>query len=46
MYKISSDNISGMTEDEYKEIKQYLKTVYDIDSVFFPLTFPKTIIIK
>lgn len=28
------DDLNGMTEQEYKEIKQYLKSVYDIDSVF------------
>jgi len=27
-------DLSGMTEQDYKEIKQYLKNVYDIDSVF------------
>lgn len=40
------NDLSGLTVEEYREIKQYLKTIYDLDCVFFPLTFPKTIIIS
>lgn len=39
-------DFNGMTEEEYKEIKQYLKNVYDIDSVFLkPLDLSPEILI-
>lgn len=41
-----NNDISGLTDNEYKELKEYLKKIYDIDGVFFPLKFPTNIIIS
>jgi len=42
-----NNDLSGLTNDEYEELKQYLKMIYDIDNVFLkPLVIPNDIIIS
>jgi len=41
-----NNDLSGLTEDEYKEIKQYLKMVYDIDNIYLkPINISQEILI-
>ena len=44
MYK---NDLLGLTEQEYKELKQYLKMLYDIDNVYLkPLEISNNLIIS
>ena len=41
-----NNDLSGLTEQEYKEIKQHLKSVYDIEAVFIhPIKFSNNLVI-
>jgi len=42
-----NNDLSGLTDEEYKELKQYLKDTYDFDSFSLkPLVFSKNLIIR